>query len=59
MVVEAKMQKYTKQLGGKWPERDLSNAKQAAAHAKVCDRAFTPPDRTGKVKKRTKKKSPW
>ena len=59
MVVEAKMKKYTKQLGGKWPERDPNNAKQMAAHAKVCEKAFTPPDRTGKTKKRRKKKSPW
>jgi hypothetical protein len=58
-IVEAKMKKYTLQLGGKWPERDLSNAKAAAAHAKVCERAMTPPDRSGKEKRRSKKKSPW
>jgi hypothetical protein len=58
-IVEAKMKKYTLQLGGKWLERDPNNAKDAEAHAKVCERAMTPPDRSGKEKRRTKKKSPW
>lgn len=57
-IVEAKVKKYTKDLGGKWPERDPNNAKQAAAHEAVCQDALKPPDRSGKEKKRRKKKSP-
>ncbi len=57
-IVEAKVKKYTKDLGGKWPERDPNDAKQAAAHEAVCQDALKPPDRSGKEKKRRKKKSP-
>lgn len=56
IIVEAKIKKYVKNLGGEWPERDMDNPKHAAAHAKVCEDAMTPPDRTGKAKKRKGKK---
>lgn len=54
-IVEQKMKKYSKNLGLDWPERDLNDPKQAEAHAKVCEAAFTPPDRSGKEKKGKKK----
>jgi hypothetical protein len=55
-IVEQKVKKYAKSLGIEWVERDLTDPKQAEAHKKVCDFVFTPPDRSGKEKKRTKKK---
>jgi hypothetical protein len=57
VIVEAKVKKYVKNLGGEWVERDPENPKHAAKHAAVCEDAMTPPDRTGKVK-RGRKKSP-
>lgn len=51
-IVEAKNKKYVKSLGAKWPERDMENAKVAKAHAEFCQEAMTPPDRSGKAKKR-------
>ena len=51
-IVEAKNKKYVKSLGSKWPERDMSKPKVAEAHAKYCEEAMTPPDRSGKAKKR-------
>ncbi|MBV1861144.1 MAG: hypothetical protein KUG77_22190, partial [Nannocystaceae bacterium] len=51
-IVEAKNKKYVKSLGAKWPERDMDNAKVAKAHAEFCHEAMTPPDRSGKAKKR-------
>lgn len=54
-IVEQKMKKYAKNLGLEWTQRDLTDPKQAEAHAKVCEAAFTPPDRSGKAKKGKKK----
>jgi hypothetical protein len=54
-IVEQKMKKYAKNLGLEWIQRDLTDPKQAEAHAKVCEAAFTPPDRSGKAKKGKKK----
>jgi hypothetical protein len=54
-IVEQKMKKYSKNLGLDWPERDMTDPKQAEAHRKVCEAAFTPPDRSGKAKKGKKK----
>ncbi len=51
-IVEAKNKKYVKSLGAKWPERDMENAKVAKAHAEFCEEAMTPPDRSGKAKRR-------
>lgn len=56
IVVQAKVKKYTKNLGEEFPERDPDNPKDVEAHAKVCELAMTPPDRSGKVKKRKRKK---
>jgi hypothetical protein len=61
MIVMSKIKKYSKQLGGEWPERDYeANEKAMKRHAKVCEEAMSPPDRSGKEKKvrRSKKKSP-
>jgi len=58
MVVEAKVKKYVNSLGGEFPEVDLDDDKSIAKHAKHCEEALKPPDRTGKTKKRRKKKSP-
>lgn len=52
-IVEAKNKKYVKSLGAKWPERDMEDPKVAKAHAEFCEEAMTPPDRSGKAKKRT------
>ncbi len=52
-IIEAKNKKYVKSLGAKWPERDMEDAKVAKAHAEFCEEAMTPPDRSGKPKKRT------
>ena len=57
LIVEAKNKKYVKSLGAEWPERDMSKAKVAEAHAKFCEAALAPPDRSGKPKKRRGKKS--
>jgi hypothetical protein len=57
-VVETKVKKYVKNLGGEWPERDLSDPKVAEKHAEVCTAALTPPDRSGKVKRGKGKKGP-
>lgn len=51
-IVEAKNKKYVKSLGAKWPERDMENPKVAKAHEEFCKEAMTPPDRSGKAKKR-------
>ncbi|MGH1340745.1 MAG: hypothetical protein ACRBN8_04300 [Nannocystales bacterium] len=51
-IVVAKNKKYVKSLGAKWPERDMENPKVAKAHADFCQEAMTPPDRSGKAKKR-------
>ncbi len=56
-IVEQKMKKYSKNIGVEWVRRDPDDAKQTAAHAKVCEAAFTSPDRSGK-EKRGKKKGP-
>jgi hypothetical protein len=58
MIVEAKIKKYVGNLGGKFPEVDLDNAKSVEKHAKHCAEALKPPDTSGKAKKRTKKKGP-
>lgn len=58
MIVEAKIKKYVGNLGGKFPEVDLDDAKSVERHAKHCAEALKPPDTTGKAKKRTKKKGP-
>jgi hypothetical protein len=50
-IVDQKMKKYAKNLGLEWTTRDLTNPKDAEAHAKVCAAAMTPPDRSGKAKK--------
>ena len=50
-IVDQKMKKYAKNLGLEWVERDLTNPKDAEAHAKVCEAAMTPPDRSGKAKR--------
>ena len=52
-IVDAKNQKYVKSLGAKWPERDMAYPKVAKAHADFCEQAMTPPDRSGKPKKRS------
>ena len=51
-IVEAKNKKYVKSLGSDWPERDMEKPKVAEAHANFCKEALTPPDRSGKAKKR-------
>jgi hypothetical protein len=56
IIVEAKVKKYVKQLGGEFPERDPNDAKAMEKHAEVCEDAMTPPDRTGKAKRRKRKK---
>ena len=56
IIVEAKVKKYAKNLGGKFPEVDLDDAKSVERHNKVCEEAMKPPDRSGKAKKRKKKK---
>ena len=56
-IIEAKISKYVKNLGGEYPERDPENEKVMAAHAKFCEEAMKPPER-GKVKKRRSRKSP-
>lgn len=58
IIVQAKIKKYVKNLGGEFPERDLNDPKVAEKHAAVCEDAMTPPDRSGKAKKRRSKKSP-
>ncbi|MCH9679790.1 MAG: hypothetical protein K0V04_00020 [Deltaproteobacteria bacterium] len=58
MIVEAKVKKYTKTIGGEFPVLDTDNAKQVEAHAKRCAEAMKPPDRSGKSKRRRKSKSP-
>lgn len=56
-VVEAKMKKYTKSLGGEWTlDVDPADAKSVERHAEHCKEAMTPPDRSGKVKKRRRRK---
>ncbi len=57
LIVEAKNKKYVKSLGSEWPERDMTDAKVAAAHTKFCTQALAPPDRSGKTKKRRGKKT--
>jgi len=52
MRIEQKLKKYTNQLGGEWPELDPKNSKAMEKHAKHCTAAMTPPDRSGKAKKR-------
>lgn len=54
-VIEQKFIKYSKNLGEEWRMIDLEDPKQAEAHAKVCEEALTPPDRTGKAKKKRPK----
>lgn len=56
MDISQKMSKYVKALGGEWPERDPENAKQMAQHAKHCEEALKPPDRSGKVKRAKRRK---
>ena len=61
MIVEAKVKKYVGSLGvaEKFPQVDIDNAKSVEAHAKHCEEALKPPDRSGKTKKRkSRKKSP-
>ena len=57
MIVEAKVKKYVGSLGGTFPEVDLDSEKSIAKHAKHCEQALKPPDRSGKEKKRRKKKT--
>jgi hypothetical protein len=58
MIVEAKIKKYVGNLGGKFPEVDLDDAKSVARHAKHCEEALKPPDHSGKAKKGARKKGP-
>ena len=55
-IVRQKIKKYVKSLGADFPEVDPNNAKQVAAHEKTCEAAMTPPDRSGKAKRRRKRK---
>jgi hypothetical protein len=55
VIVENKVKKYVKNLGLEWIERDPNNPKDVEAHKKVCEKAFEPPDRTGKAKRGPKK----
>lgn len=57
LIVEAKVKKYVKSLGGEFPEIDLDDAKSVERHAKACEEAMKPPDRSGKTQKRRKKKT--
>ena len=56
IIIEAKIKKYVKNLGGEYPERDPEDAKAMERHAAVCEEAMTPPDRSGKAKKRKGRK---
>lgn len=58
MIVEAKVKKYVGSLGGEFPEVNLDDKKSVEKHAKHCEQALKPPDTSGKVKKRGKKKGP-
>jgi len=61
IIVMNKIKQYSKKLGGEWPERNYDeNEKARERHAKICEKAMTPPDRSGKEKKvkRKKRKSP-
>lgn len=58
MIVEAKVKKYVGSLGGEFPEVDIDDDKSIERHAKHCEEALKPPDKSGKAKKRRKKKSP-
>ena len=59
VIVEAKVKKYVKNLGGTWKlDVDPNDTKAVERHAEICIAAMTPPDRTGKTKKRRKKKGP-
>src|SRR5690606_6485300 len=45
IIVEAKVKKYVKSLGGEWPGvLDPQNPKDMEKHAKVCAEAMRPPD---------------
>ncbi|MBL4688680.1 MAG: hypothetical protein JKY37_29095 [Nannocystaceae bacterium] len=55
-VVENKLVNYARDLGEEWPIRDPADEKAAAKHAEVCVAALTPPDRSGKAKKKKRKR---
>jgi len=57
LAVEAKVKKYVKQLGEEWPTALApESAKELEKHAKTCEEAMKPPDRSGKKKNRKRKK---
>ncbi len=51
IIVDQKMKKYAKNLGLEWKDYDPNDPKQLEAHKKMCEEAFTPPDRSGKAKR--------
>lgn len=59
-IVDQKMRKYAKNLGLEFTGYNKDDPKDVERHAKVCEKAWTPPDRTGKAKKgkAAKKKGP-
>lgn len=51
LIIENKITKYLKNISDEpLPKADLTDPKQAEAHAKFCEKALNPPKNTGKAK---------